>query len=186
LRLQSLSQHTMARSGRSDHATRAFSLPPAAPDTPCPVCGGPDSGTHIMGGCRHVDMQRLYINRHNHGLLSVAEAVSRGCHGAGYMVLDATAPPTRNHYQPTLFCKRPPKVARKRHTVYIVEFGCCEDLNHEKVAEKTQQHAQLAARVLEAPRGRLARRLRPAHHHHPRLRGLHPKADRRPPAHAWV
>ncbi len=35
-------------------------------------------------------MQRLYINRHNRGLLCVA-AVSRGSHGAGYMVLDATA-----------------------------------------------------------------------------------------------
>jgi ribonuclease HI len=65
--------------------------PPAAPDAPCAVCGGPDSGTHIMGGCRHADTQRLYINRHNRGLLCVAEAVSRGNHGAGYMVLDATS-----------------------------------------------------------------------------------------------
>ncbi len=47
--------------------------------------------------------------------------------------------------------KGPSKAARKRHTVYIVEFGCCGDLNHtEKVGEKAQQHAQLAARLQEA------------------------------------
>jgi hypothetical protein len=77
----------------------------------------------------------------------------------------------------------PTREERMRHTVYIVEFGCCGDLNHpEKVAEKTQQHEKLAARQ----RGRLARRLLPAHHHHPRLCGIHPKEDQRPPAHAWV
>jgi hypothetical protein len=148
-----------------------------------------------MGGCRHADMQRLYINRHNRGLLCVAEAVSRGTHGAGYMVLDATAleaapafaPDNRvpdwmlltpnqrrltqaerelaNKMRPDLLFipslpratttnphyKGPPKVERTRHTVYIVEFGCCGDLSHtEKVAEKAQQHAQLAARLREA------------------------------------
>jgi len=164
-------------------------------DAPCPVCGGPDSGSHIMGSCRHNEMQRLYINRHNRALLCVAKAVSRGCNGAGYMVLDATARDAAPTFAPDnrvpdwMLCepskprltpaereladkmrpdllhipslprasttspryKGPSMQDRRNHPVYIVEFGCCGDLNHEaKIDEKVQQHMLLAARLREA------------------------------------
>lgn len=32
----------------------------------CPLCGQPDSQSHLLGGCSHPDMQRQYIARHHH------------------------------------------------------------------------------------------------------------------------
>ena len=31
----------------------------------CPLCCLTDSGSHILGGCRHKDMVKSYIERHN-------------------------------------------------------------------------------------------------------------------------
>jgi ribonuclease HI len=64
---------------------------PGISDGLCPACGSPDGTGHIMGGCTNPDMKKLYINRHNKGVLALTNAIASGRHGSCYMILDACA-----------------------------------------------------------------------------------------------
>jgi ribonuclease HI len=44
----------------------------------CPLCGAPDSQTHMLGGCQHPAMHNLYIARHHHAARTIALAAIRG------------------------------------------------------------------------------------------------------------
>ena len=70
---------------------RAQHAPSSGAPAPCPLCGGPDSGGHILGGCRHAQLRAMYIKRHNIAVQLLARAISRGTRGGGYMVMDATS-----------------------------------------------------------------------------------------------
>ena len=37
----------------------------------CPLCGEPDSQTHMLGGCRHAEMHDMYCKRHNDAAILV-------------------------------------------------------------------------------------------------------------------
>ena len=64
-------------------------------DGKCPLCRhgqeGPttDSGSHILGGCRHKTMVGAYINRHNSAVRAVAACLHNGSKGGGLMIMDA-------------------------------------------------------------------------------------------------
>lgn len=70
-------------------AARYGLVPPGM--TACPLCGGPDSGTHILLGCQHRDMRALVIARHNAAVRRIAKTIQRGSLGGCYMVMDACA-----------------------------------------------------------------------------------------------
>ena len=54
----------------------------------CPLCHGPDSGSHIAGGCRHRNIKKLVIARHNAVGLLVARSVQKGAIGNDLLVAD--------------------------------------------------------------------------------------------------
>jgi ribonuclease HI len=62
-----------------------------ASEAPCPLCGCPDSGSHILGGCKREDMHRLYIKRHNTAVQIIAEYIQNGSLGGCAMYMDACA-----------------------------------------------------------------------------------------------
>ena len=63
---------------------------PVATDDCCPLCGLPDSCGHIQGGCRHRQMQAMYIARHNKAVRKIARTLQRrSAQGGCYMVMDA-------------------------------------------------------------------------------------------------
>jgi ribonuclease HI len=62
-----------------------------ASEAPCPLCGSPDSGSHILGGCKREDMHRLYIKRHNTAVQIIAECIQNGSLGGCAMYMDACA-----------------------------------------------------------------------------------------------
>ena len=55
------------------------------------LCGAADSGGHILGGCYNPQLSAMYIKRHNIAVQTIARTLSRGKHGGGYMVMDATS-----------------------------------------------------------------------------------------------
>lgn len=55
----------------------------------CPLCGLEDSGTHIMGGCTHQTMHKLYVSRHNRAVNLIREALSKGSMSGSVMLMDA-------------------------------------------------------------------------------------------------
>ena len=54
----------------------------------CPLCGEPDGGEHISGGCRHASMERMYTARHHHTGRILLKAISKGSMGAGLVMAD--------------------------------------------------------------------------------------------------
>jgi hypothetical protein len=42
-----------------------------AENADCPLCGDPDSQTHMLGGCRHPVMHDIYCKRHNEAAILV-------------------------------------------------------------------------------------------------------------------
>ena len=70
------------------------------PGTPhCPLCGFPDSGTHIMLACKHSTMHALYIARHNQAVRILANAMLQGQYAASFHTVDGGLL-TRLHTQP--------------------------------------------------------------------------------------
>ena len=54
----------------------------------CALCSFEDSGSHILGGCRHENMTKAYIERHNEaGRLSL-KAIINGTMGENTIVAD--------------------------------------------------------------------------------------------------
>jgi hypothetical protein len=58
-------------------------------DGNCPLCGNPDSNGHILGGCRHSQMQAMYVARHDKAVRSIHKTLLRNAGGAAYTVMDA-------------------------------------------------------------------------------------------------
>ena len=54
----------------------------------CPICPSEDSIGHMMGGCRHADMKKQYISRHDTAARLLTEGVARGHLGGSYMIGD--------------------------------------------------------------------------------------------------
>ncbi len=58
----------------------------------CPICRqAPDSGGHILGGCKAEVYHKCYIKRHNEAVQMIGEAIQHGYQGNGVMLMDATS-----------------------------------------------------------------------------------------------
>lgn len=44
----------------------------------CPLCPGEDSGSHLLGGCQHPVLHKVYIARHNRAVQLIRQALSKG------------------------------------------------------------------------------------------------------------
>ena len=55
----------------------------------CPLCGMPDSGTHIMGECQHPTMHALYVKRHDEAVGIINKAITKGRYGNCFKLMDA-------------------------------------------------------------------------------------------------
>ncbi len=60
-------------------------------DGRCPLCGAPDSGTHVLGACTHRRLKGLYIERHNEAVAIAGKAIMEGEKGGCLTVLMADA-----------------------------------------------------------------------------------------------
>ena len=54
----------------------------------CPHCKQPDSGGHILGGCKLPPFNAMYIKRHDSALRIVLKAIMKGAHGGFYTIAD--------------------------------------------------------------------------------------------------
>ena len=54
----------------------------------CPLCGNPDSGTHIMLACKCEEMHKLYVERHNKAVRIIANAALKGQYASSYHTVD--------------------------------------------------------------------------------------------------
>jgi len=54
---------------------------PVATDNLCPLCSQSDSGSHISGGCAHLEMRKMVIYRHNKAHRLTINAVNKGRKG---------------------------------------------------------------------------------------------------------
>ena len=54
----------------------------------CPLCHCEDSGSHILGGCRHRDMTKSYIDRHNKAGRLIFKAIMNGTKGNNTFIAD--------------------------------------------------------------------------------------------------
>ena len=57
----------------------------------CPLCGAPDSGTHVLGACTHKHVKGLYIERRNEAVAAAGKAMMEGAKGGCLAVLMADA-----------------------------------------------------------------------------------------------
>ena len=62
----------------------------------CPLCSFEDSGSHILGGCRHKDMTKAYIERHNEAGRLIFKAIRDGTMGNNTFIADLG---TKTHMQ---------------------------------------------------------------------------------------
>ena len=89
---------------------------PVATDNLCPLWSQPDSGSHVLGGCAHPEMQKVMIHRHDdaHRIINKAIMIDPWL-GSG-----------------------------RQRKIWIVEGGYCADTKYaEKVKEKNKQHEKL-------------------------------------------
>lgn len=56
--------------------------------TACPLCGQPDSQSHLLGGCSHAEMKSLYIARHHAATRAILLALCRGEQGGHVIQAD--------------------------------------------------------------------------------------------------
>ena len=54
----------------------------------CPLCSLEDSGSHLLGGCRHRDMVKSYIARHNEAGRLILKAITKGTSGNNVFIAD--------------------------------------------------------------------------------------------------
>ena len=135
----------------------------------CPLCGGTDGTTHILGGCGHPRMEAHRTARHNDaGRALLRTLLAAPAPAPPYVVADLSAaddlpPGVSGTRLPAWLLPSLSNEVRKKlrpdilildgtfgpdnpgpGTARLVEVGFCSDLNHtEKRAEKTGQHAQL-------------------------------------------
>ena len=57
----------------------------------CPLCGDPDSGSHILGACKNRHLKGLYIERHNEAVAALGRAIMQGAKGGCLSALVADA-----------------------------------------------------------------------------------------------
>jgi hypothetical protein len=57
-------------------------------DDLCPLCHEPDSAGHILGGCKHADMTKLYISRHNAAARLILKEAQQGAQGNFITIAD--------------------------------------------------------------------------------------------------
>ena len=99
-----------SKTGQIWHKGKAFlwKMPympgwPIATDNLCPLCGKPDSQSHILGGCAHPEMKKMVIYRHDEAHRIIINAINKGNLGSFAIVADVgTAASLRNlgvHYK---------------------------------------------------------------------------------------
>ena len=54
----------------------------------CPLCSLEDSGSHLLGGCRHQDMVKSYIARRNEAGRLILKAITKGTSGNNVFIAD--------------------------------------------------------------------------------------------------
>ena len=54
----------------------------------CPLCSQEDSGSHLLGGCRHKDMVKSYIARHNEAGTLILKTITKGTSGNNVFIAD--------------------------------------------------------------------------------------------------
>ena len=54
----------------------------------CPLCGEPDSIGHILGGCSHKEVTKVYISRHDVAARFVMKLIQKGGLGSFYRLAD--------------------------------------------------------------------------------------------------
>ena len=54
----------------------------------CLLCSLEDSGIHLLGGCRHLDMVNSYLARHNEASRLILKAFTKGISGKNVFVAD--------------------------------------------------------------------------------------------------
>ncbi len=60
-------------------------------DGMCPLCGLPDSATHMLGGCTHKDICSIVTKRHNMAVRKLLEGADMGGGGGFYTIADCSA-----------------------------------------------------------------------------------------------
>jgi len=61
---------------------------PVAIDNLCPLCGQPDSRSHILGGCAHPEMRKMVIYRHDEAHRIIINAINKGRKGSFLIIAD--------------------------------------------------------------------------------------------------
>ena len=84
-----------SKTGQIWHKGKAFlwKMPympgwPIATDSMCPLCGEPDSQSHILGGCAHPEMKKMVIHRHDEAHRIIINAINKGNLGSFAIVAD--------------------------------------------------------------------------------------------------
>ena len=54
----------------------------------CPLCSLEDSGSHLLAGCRHRDMVKSHIARHNEAGRLILKAITKGTSGNNLFIAD--------------------------------------------------------------------------------------------------
>ena len=160
------------RTGTLYNAKHAVRFGHQAGPATCPLCGGADGGTHILLGCQHPTMKKMYTERHNDAARHILKAVSKAQRG-GFMVAadvgcsdkvpacltdtprtipawlgvrDARSRPDAVFVIPndTYLGSEIDKVRPGEADVYVMELKYCPDTNpHDQLGRATAQHADI-------------------------------------------
>ncbi len=84
-----------AKTGQLWHKGKAYlwKMPymrggPVAIDNLCPLCGQPDSGSHVLGGCAHLEMRKMVIYRHDEAHRIIINAINKSRKGSFLIIAD--------------------------------------------------------------------------------------------------
>ena len=61
---------------------------PIATNDACPLCGQPDSRSHMLGGCLHPEMKKMTIFRHDEAHKMMLKGIIKGRMGSFLVVAD--------------------------------------------------------------------------------------------------
>ena len=67
-----------------------FKIPggPITTNDACPLCGQPDSGSHMLGGCSHPEIKKMTIFRHNEAHRLMLKGIIKGRIGSFLIIAD--------------------------------------------------------------------------------------------------
>ena len=54
----------------------------------CPLCGQPDSGSHMLGGCTHPEVKKMVIHRYDEAHRIIINAINKGKKGSSLLIAD--------------------------------------------------------------------------------------------------